>query len=61
MKLLGWLGVLLLVAGLFGLGVFVGFYEISVPAPGEDGYMSRRVVNLGRMHERNIGVGRWLA
>ncbi len=61
MKLLGWLGVLFVGAGVFMLVVFLRYYDISVAAPGEDGYMSRRVVNLGLMHERNIGVMQSLA
>jgi drug/metabolite transporter (DMT)-like permease len=56
MKLLEWIGVVLLVCGLVAVVAYTAFFDVSVPAPGEDGYMSRRVVNLGRMHERTVGV-----
>jgi hypothetical protein len=59
MKLLGWLGVVLVGAGVFGLVGFVGFYDISVPTEVADG--PKRVVNLGLMHERNMGVALSLA
>jgi hypothetical protein len=58
MKLLEWIGALLLAFGLVGVVYYVGFYEIGVAVDGS-GLSDRpgAVVNLGRMHERQLGVG----
>jgi hypothetical protein len=53
MKLLEWIGVVLLVVGAI-LAIYFGFvFDASVPVDGEDG---RRVVNLGLMNDRVVGV-----
>ena len=53
MKALEWIGVVLLVVGAI-LAIYFGFvFDASVPVDGEDG---RRVVNLGLMNDRVVGV-----
>jgi len=56
MKLLEWIGAVLLVGGLVAVVFFAAFFDVSVPVTVGELGAPRRVVNLGLMHERTLGV-----